>query len=60
MGWEGLIRFVFRWTSGTFRGTIFVVFIGADIGDKDLCDKDLSESELYIALLGMENNKSTW
>ena len=37
-----------------------MVFIGADIGDKDLCDKDLSESELYIALLGMENNKSTW
>ena len=35
-----------------------MVFIGADIGDKDLCDKDLSESELYIALLGMENNKS--
>ena len=26
--------------------------------DKDLCDKDLSESELYMALLGMENNKS--
>ena len=25
---------------------------------KDLCDKDLSESELYMALLDMENNKS--
>ena len=25
---------------------------------KDLCDKDLSESELHMALLDMENSKS--
>ena len=29
-----------------------------DIGDKGLCDKNLCESGLYMALLGMENNKS--
>ena len=29
-----------------------------DIGDKDFSDKDLSEPELYMVLLGMENNKS--
>ena len=29
-----------------------------DIGNKDLCDKDLSKSELYMTLLGMENDKS--
>ena len=29
-----------------------------DIGDKDLCDKDLSESGHHMALLDMENNKS--
>ena len=28
------------------------------MGDKDLSDKDLSEPELYMALLGMKNNKS--
>ena len=28
-----------------------------DIGDKDLCNKDLSDSEHHMALLDMENNK---